>query len=182
MKKTTTYWLFASVALGLAAGCSDQQGKEDPSYQHGENYLPDNGSARDEEKFIDITVANGARADGTLRSVHFTGTELNSLGTKKLDYMLAADTGSATTLTVFIDLPKNDPAFDRRHEAVGAYLKSKGLKDTQLALVDGPNSKYTVPAAPGAKALDTFQSSDGTFSSGYAGSGGSSGASSSGSK
>jgi hypothetical protein len=167
MKKATTYWLLASVALSLAAGCSSQQCAEDPSYVHGENYLPDNGSARDEEKFIDITVANGARADGTLRSVHFTGTELNALGAKKLDYMLAADTGSTTALTVFIDLPKNDPAFDRRRESVGAYLKTKGLKETQVALVDGPNSKYTVGAAPGAKALDVFNANDGAFSGSY---------------
>jgi hypothetical protein len=176
MKNVTTYGILAGLVLSFAAGCSSQP-KEDSSYQHGENYLPDN-AYRDEEKFIDITVANGARADGTLRPVHFTGAEINALGTKKLDYMLAADTGSPTTLTVYIDLPKSDPAFDQRRESVGAYLKSKGLKDNQIALVDGFNSKYAVPAAQGAKALDAFNANDGAFtasdsSGGGSGSGGS---------
>jgi hypothetical protein len=172
MKNTTSYWLFAGVVLGLSAGCSNQP-KENASYQHGENYVPD-GTYRDEEKFVEITVANGARADGTLRPVHFSGTELNSLGAKKLDYMLAADTGSTTTLTVYIDLPKSDPAYNERRGSVSAYLKSKGLKDTQIALIDGFNGKYAVPAAQGAKALDTFSSTDGTFSASDSTGGGSS--------
>ncbi len=172
MKTRTTYWLLAGVALSLAAGCSSQA-PENSSYAHGENYLPD-GTYRDEVKFIDITVANGARADGTLRAVHFTEGTLNSLGQKKLDCMLEADTGSATTLTVYIDIPKSDPAYDKRQETVSSYLKSKGLKDSQIALVDGPNLKYSAPAAPGDKALDTFNSTDGTFTAGDSSGGGSS--------
>jgi hypothetical protein len=172
MKTRTTYWLLAGFAISLAAGCSSQP--EDSSYAHGENYVPD-GTYRDEVKFIDITVANGARADGTLRPVHFTEGTLNSLGQKKLDYMLQADTGSATTLTVYIDIPKSDPAFDKRQDTVSSYLKSKGLKDSQIALVDGPNLKYAAPAAPGDKALDTFNTNDGVFTASDASGGGSSG-------
>jgi len=176
MKTRTTYWVLAGFALSLAAGCSSQSCPENSSYTHGENYLPD-GTYRDEVKFIDITVANGARADGTLRPVHFTGDTLNSLGQKKLDYMLAADTGSTTTLTVFIDLPKSDPAFDKRQDTVSSYLKSKGLKDSQIVLVDGPNLKYSAPAAPGDKALDAFSSGDGSFTASDASGSSSSGSS-----
>ncbi len=162
MKNRTTYWILAGFALTLAGGCSHQETDAEKGYAHGEEYLPD-GTYHDEVKFIEITVANGARADGTLRPVHFTGDALNSLGMKKLDYMLAADTGSATTLTVYIDLPKSDPAFAKRQDSVSSYLKTKGLKDEQIALVDGPNVKYAVPAAQGSKALDTFNSNDGAF-------------------
>ena len=177
MKTRTTYWLLAGVALSLAAGCSSQSNPEPSSYVHGEYYLPD-GTYRDEQKFIDITVANGACADGTLRPVHFTGDTLNSLGEKKLDNMLEADTGSKTTLTVFIDIPKSDPAFDKRQELVTTYLKTKGLKDSQIALVDGPNLKYSAPAAPGDKALDMFNSTDGVFTASDSSGGGGSSSSS----
>lgn len=176
MKNRTSYWLLAGFALTLA-GCAHQQTDAEKGYAHGEEYLPD-GTYRDELKFVEITVANGARADGTLRAVHFTGDSLNSLGQKKLDYMLSADTGSSTVLTVYIDLQKTDPAFEKRQDSVSTYLKSKGLKDTQIALVDGPNLKYSVPAAQGSKALDTFNANDGVF----AVEGGSAGGSSSGSK
>jgi hypothetical protein len=178
MKTRTIYWLFAGVALTVAGGCSSQSCPQNSGYMHGENYVPD-GTYRDEEKFIDITVANGARADGTLRQVHFTGETLNSLGEKKLDNMLEADTGSATALTVYIDIPRSDPAFDKRQETVGAYLKSKGLKDSQIVLLDGPNLKYSAPAAPGDKALDTFNSTDGVFTASDSGGGGGSSSSSS---
>lgn len=177
MKNRTSYWLLAGFALTLA-GCAHQQTDAEKGYAHGEEYLPD-GTYRDEVKFVEITVANGAKADGTLRAVHFTGDSLNGLGRKKLDYMLNADTGSTTALTVYIDLLKSDPAFEKRQDSVSTYLKSKGLKDTQIALVDGPNLKYSAPAAQGAKALDTFNSTDGAFTvEGGSSAGGSSGSSS----
>jgi hypothetical protein len=170
MKNSTTNFVLAGLVLSLAAGCGSKQlTEEQKHYKHGESYLAD-GVAHDEEKFIEITIANGARADGTLRPVHFTGTELNSLGKKKLNYMLDADTGSATTLTVYIDIPKSDEAFEQRHESVTGYLKTQGLKDAQIALVDGPNVKYTAPAAQGTKALDAFSGSDGSYSGAAAGS------------
>jgi hypothetical protein len=165
MKTTFTVSVLVGFALTLSAGCACQPDAENKDYIHGENYLPDS-TARDETKVIDVSVACGARADGELRAYHFSDDSLNSLGKKKLDYMVAADPNLTSTLTVYMDFSPKDPNFAKRHDAVTEYLKLKGLKDEQIALVDGPNETQAQPSAPGNKALDNFTSTGGSFTSG----------------
>jgi hypothetical protein len=166
MKTLCSNWVLVGVgiALTLSAGCASQQ-TANKDYIHGENYLPDT-TVREEAKIIDSSVAAGSRADGTLRGFHFNDDSLNSLGKKKLDYMVAADQNLTSTLTVFMDFPTIDPNFAKRHDAVTEYLKTKGLKDAQIALVDGPNIGKINPSAPGIKALDAFSATDGAFTAG----------------
>jgi hypothetical protein len=163
MKTTSSIWLLVGFALTLSAGCDSQPNAESKDYIHGENYLPDT-TARDEVTIINTSVAVGARADGELRAFHFSDDSLNALGKKKLDYMVAADPSLASTLTVYMDFSPKDPNFAKRHDAVTEYLKLKGLKDEQIALVDGPNETQAQPSAPGTKALDNFTASNGSFS------------------
>ena len=128
------------VALGVvaAAGCS--QGNHPVA---GESFRPE-GEVRSVHQFADAQAAAGARADATLRAVHFDRGDLNSLGQEKLDLMLGDD-DACTPLVVRIDVA-DDAMADARRDAVRVYLKDRGVSDDQVKLETGPNTKYTFGA------------------------------------
>ena len=84
------------------------------------------------------------RNDATLYAVHFDGTDLNSLGAAKLDWMLKDD--SALPLAIWIAIPPDDQSSDRQ-TSVTTYLKDHGLKPEQIKFNSGPNPHTNYPAA-----------------------------------
>lgn len=105
-------------------------------------------------------AARGAASDATLYSCHFDGPAVNSLGKAKLDLMLAAaDNESDASVSVWMDVPDDQNADDRR-EAVKAYLRQRGLPSDRLVIGRGPNPAVDSPAAQGLKDLPKADSVD----------------------
>ena len=63
----------------------------------------------------------------------------------------------AEPLIVYLDLPI-DAAADKDHASVIAFLKDRGLQDSQIALKDGPNPHTTSSAADATASLHALQS------------------------
>lgn len=183
MKTMRSNGLLLGVAMSLSViGCQSQPPQSQVVAQPETWAIHDDWAppgARNIEQWRDKEVAAGAAATPTLYPAHFTGAELNTLGTTKLDHIIAAD-GSSQAIKIYLDLPKNDPAMGDRKEAVAAYLKREGVKPELIALVDGPDLDVHYPVTPGVKAVDTLDAASGSFtaSDSTGGSSGGSGASS----
>lgn len=147
------------MVLGAAAGTGGcQHGSQAADARvRGDQFRPE-GEVRSIQRFADAQTASGARADATLHPYHFDCLDLNSLGQHKLDAMLKDDDACAP-IVVYLDLPQGDGAgYDGRLESVAVYLKDRGLQESQVKLVAGPNEGYMHPTASALRAkrlLDT---------------------------
>jgi hypothetical protein len=119
--------------------------------------FPEEGSLRPHQRMSDIQRANGARGDGNLYAVHFTGDALNSLGRAKLGAMLRDDE-SVRPLTVHIAPAPDRDVLLRRIESVTAYLKDNGLTDQQMHFVSGLNDASYHRSASGLANLHKMDS------------------------
>lgn len=152
MKWSLSIEALAAAALVAAVGCHSSSTQ--PPLLHGEHFVPD-----DQPHAVDhiaaAQAARGARADATLRPVHFNDAGLNSLGRQKLEFMLA-DEDAAQPVVVYLDLPPaSDPAPAR--QAVADYFKARGLAENQFRLVDGPNPKTLSPSTDALTGLAALQ-------------------------
>jgi hypothetical protein len=144
--------------LMLSAGC-----QVDPTGGHESAFFPGEGAHRSSTKFMQVQASNGAKADRTLRVVHFDGDQLNSLGQEKLNLMVGKDScqtsattdGAATTAAAAANKPKfvvyldvAEATVEARTESVKEYLEGKGLAAAQLKFETGPNPDGFIPAAP----------------------------------
>jgi len=153
---------------------------------HSEEFYPEDAQ-RDSTTLEMTQAANGSLADGTLYPVNFSGDQLNSLGEAKLDRMLQAD--PPLPIKVWMAIP-DDNQSEARREAVGAFLKDRGLLVDQITFGVGPNpdsystSDNALAGYTKQESTDVSQANGGNTaagsSSGSAGSGSSSGASSGG--
>jgi len=133
-------WLLA-MALIVVAGC-----------HHDSPPAPDRADAFASEpavppahQFVTAQAATGARDDATLRSMHFDGGRLNSLGRQKLDLM-TRDEDASQQIVVYLDLPPDGPVKLARNSTLN-FLKSLGVADAQIRIEEGPNPSVTAPAA-----------------------------------
>ena len=169
--------LIAMFAAALAGGCQDQNKNLDPTLDG--FFVDTDAQTPIATRFADAQAASGARADATLSRQHFDGPALNSLGQAKLALMLKDD-DAASPMKVYLNTGEKDPAYKQREQSVAAFLKDKGLRDTQIELVAGPNPESTSPAARHLANLpktDTSSASgDAGKSAAAGGSGGTSGA------
>ena len=129
--------------LAIASGCSTQK---DDGLVHGEQFVS-NDAERSLNAFTTMESANAAHADATIRSYHFDGQILNSLGEERLDLILRNGDVPAP-LVVYVDLPLDDTKTARRRDAITAYLKDRGLTDEQIVMKSGPNPDVNSPVAP----------------------------------
>src|SRR5689334_4834573 len=130
--------LTGAVVLTLAAGC--EQGLK----KHGDDFA-DEMEIRDLHRLSDAQAARAAREDGTLRTYHFTGVELNSLGEDRLDLMLR-DGGAFVPLVVYLDVPSANLPGTR--QSVANYLRERGVREDQITLETGANPHVTSAAVP----------------------------------
>ena len=128
--KTTCFVAAASTIL-LATGCNDtQQSENDAAHSKAE--------ITETARLEHTQMAAGERAECTLYASHFDGPTLSSLGTTALDLMLA-DTHSCNPLVIYLAVPEDSYAQDRRL-AIGRYLEDRGgLKPEQIEFQSGPN-------------------------------------------
>lgn len=166
-------WAMAAALVVLTAGChhnADNAARPLPE-MHGEAFAPDSDT-RAVREVNAAQAAAGARQDATLYAVHFDGAGLNALGRHKLDLMLADET-PAEPLVVYLDLPADTaaPAAQKNHQSVVAYLKDRGLQDSQIALVDGPNPRVSSSAADAMTNLHTLEAGNQNAQSGTPGAG-----------
>jgi len=152
----TTRWMQGAVGLAVIAAAVGCQNRPPQQKRFGDEFAAD-GQPRSVQNVIDAQAARGARADATLRGVHFDGEQLNTLGQQKLDLMLH-DAAPAEPLVVYLDVR---PASDARRLAVVAYLRDRGLKDSQIQLEAGPNPRSTSSAADADAAAKSIQSQQG---------------------
>lgn len=151
MKRSRLIEALAATAL-LAVGCHSSSTQ--PPMLHGENFVPDD-QPHSVDNIAAAQAARGARADATLRPVHFNDAGLNSLGRQKLELMLA-DEDAVQPMVVYLDLPPASDAGPAR-QAVGDYLKARGLAENQFRLVDGPNPKTLSPSTDALTGLAALQ-------------------------
>ena len=129
--------------LAMAAGCQNQ---DKPLTVRGEDF-PTDEFPRQAHQFADQQAANGARADATLRPMHFDGGRLNSLGEERLDLMIR-NGDDCSPLILYLDLPQEDENIDHCRQSAVAYLRQRGLAEDQIKVESGPNPKYTTRVAP----------------------------------
>ncbi|HEY2585478.1 MAG TPA: hypothetical protein VGI81_06935 [Tepidisphaeraceae bacterium] len=164
-------WAMAAALVMLTAGChhsADNAARPLPE-MHGEAFPPDS----DTRAVLEVNTAQaaaGARQDASLYAVHFDATGLNSLGRRKLDLMLADET-PAEPLVVYLDLPADTdaPAAQKNRQSVVAYLKDRGLQDSQISLIDGPNPHVSASAADAITNLHAMESNNQNAQSGTPG-------------
>ena len=130
----TACFLAAASTILLATGCqheTDTQAEErDASHSQAE--------ISETQRLENTQAAAGARADCTLYADHFDGPTLSSLGTNSLDTVLA-DTHSCNPLVIYLAVPEDNLAQDRR-QAIGRYLEDRGgLKPEQIEFRAGVN-------------------------------------------
>jgi hypothetical protein len=129
----TTCFLAAASTILLATGCQTndtQQAENDAAHSQAE--------ITETARLEHTQMAAGQRAECTLYTDHFDGANLSSLGTNALDLVLA-DTHSCNPLVVYLAVPEDNYAQDRRL-AVGHYLEDRGgLKPEQVEFRSGPN-------------------------------------------
>jgi hypothetical protein len=147
-------WLLGMAAgaamLAVSAGCH-KNAPPPTGNAHGEDFRP-SSEVRDTRRAFAVQASNGARADATLRTYHFDGPQLNSLGEERLDLM-THNSESASPLVIYLDLVPSGPETSKRQEAVAIFLKDHGFKDDQVRLQLGYNPHSTSSAA-GAVAPD----------------------------
>jgi hypothetical protein len=156
---TKRWWisLIAAAAVsGITTGCQQESTTELSIHrQHGERFRPE-----DEPRAVDNVMfaqaAAGAREDSTLYGSHFDSHGLNSLGRAKLALMLRSEE-PIDPLIVYLDLPAEMPP-EPAHSTVADFLKSRGLTDSQIKLVDGANPDTIHPAAPTGAAMKALSS------------------------
>ena len=146
------------IVLGAAAGTVGCHHSQTPDGRvHGDQFRPD-GEVRSIQRFADAQTAAGARNDATLHAYHFDCLDLNSLGQHKLDAMLKDDDACAP-IVVYLELPQGEgEGYDARRDSVAVYLKDRGLQESQIKLVAGPNVNDMHPTASALRAkrlLDT---------------------------
>ncbi len=130
--------LTGAAFLTLAAGCQNSTQK------HGDEFA-DDAEIHDLNRLNDAQAARAAREDGTLRSYHFNGAELNTLGEDRLDLMLR-DAGAYVPLVVYLDVPASDLPGTR--QSVTNYLRERGVREDQITLETGPNPHVSSHAVP----------------------------------
>jgi hypothetical protein len=128
--------------LAIAAGCASQN----DGLEHGERFVSSDREAS-VQAFNKMESASAARADATLRTYHFDGASLNSLGEERLDLILRKG-DSTNPLVLYLDLPADDSRTAKRQATVTAYLKDHGLTEDQIALKSGPNPDVNSPVGP----------------------------------
>jgi len=141
-KRTATFLMAAGTVVLIATGCQ----KDTTPVNHGEQFAPE-VEMRETTKLEQTQKAAGAHEDATLYPQHFDGPGLSSLGTTKLDMMLA-DSHSANPMVVYLDVP-NDPSEQDRRDAISRYLQDRGgLKAEQIKFQDGadPGSYHSADA------------------------------------
>jgi hypothetical protein len=137
------------ILLFLLAGCQQQT-----PVNHSEDFAADD-QPKAIDRLMDAQAARGAAVDATLYADHFDGSQLNSLGTAKLDLMLKD--GGSLPISVWMAVPEDDK-MQMRRLAVAAYLKEKGVPLDQIRFAAGPNPDTGSPAAKGLKDLDKLES------------------------
>jgi hypothetical protein len=126
-----TCFVAAAGTILVTAGCQNQQTTESDT-QHSQAEISET------ETLEHTQMAAGYRAECTLYASHFDGAGLSSLGTHALDLALA-DSHSCNPLVVYLAVPDDNYAQDRRL-AVGRYLEDRGgLKPEQIEFQSGPN-------------------------------------------
>ena len=154
-------------ALVLVTACEQQTGRN-----YATNWNPDVESQQ-RAALSHSQEAAGARDDATLYADHFDATALSSLGTAKLDMMLA-DSHSKNPIIVYLDVPTDVEA---RQTAVSHYLMDHaGLKASQFQITLGANPATYNPSAVDLKNYDKTDTAADMSGSG-SGSSGSSGSS-----
>ncbi|MGA3065924.1 MAG: hypothetical protein ABSF29_03655 [Tepidisphaeraceae bacterium] len=124
-------------ALTLVTAC-EQSGRN-----YAANFDPPVESQQ-RQALIDAQTNAGARADATLYADHFDATGLSSLGTDKLNKMMA-DSHSKNPMVVYLDVP-NDASAAARQTAVSHYLMDHGgLKAGQFQVALGANPETFAP-------------------------------------
>jgi hypothetical protein len=149
-------WVAAAAVLGLTTGCHSSNNNPPPSTAliHGEGFPPDS-DMRAVWNIRTAQAAAGARKDGSLYEMHFDSAGLNSLGQQKLDLMLA-DEEPADPLVIYLDLPASTLT-DKDRLSVIAYLKDRGLPESQVSLKEGPNPRAAASAADASAGLQALQ-------------------------
>jgi hypothetical protein len=110
-------------------------------------FFPDESEMTPVEHFSDAQIAAGASRDATLRTYHFTGNTINSLGRELLDLMVA-NRAADQTVAVYLGMNEDDKRVEPRRERVVAYLSEAGLAKDQFELHVGHNPELLSPAAP----------------------------------
>jgi hypothetical protein len=151
---TKRWWvslIAAAAVTGMTTGCHNKDNTTASTQRlHGENFRPDD-EPREVDNVTFAQAAAGARADSTLYGSHFDTHGINSLGRAKLALMLR-DEQPIDPLVVYIDLPSYMPA-EPAHTSVSDFLKSRGLTEAQIELVDGANPRTLHAAAPTGAAM-----------------------------
>jgi len=125
--KATCFLAAASTVL-LATGCTSTE--TDSAHSQAE--------ITETTRLLHTQEASGARAESTLYCEHFDGPTLSTLGTSTLDLMLA-DSHTCSPLVIYLAVPEDQYAQDRRL-AIGRYLEDRGgLKAEQIEFRSGPN-------------------------------------------
>jgi hypothetical protein len=126
--------------------------------------------AQQVRNICDAQAASGARADATMYPCHFDGGNLNSLGTAKLDDILADD-DQAKPLTIYLDLPANDNGEATHRDAIAQYVTTKGFAAADLRFEQGPNPATLHSAADRAAQLRKLDNPQGNQAGGDSGAG-----------
>jgi hypothetical protein len=119
--------LAAASTILLATGCNTEM---DTAHSQAE--------ITETTRLLHTQEASGARAECTLYPDQFDGPTLSTLGTSMLDLALA-DSHSCNPLVIYMAVPEDQYAQDRRL-AIGRYLEDRGgLKAEQIEFRSGPN-------------------------------------------
>ena len=122
-----TCFLAGVATILLATGCSTEC---DTSHSEAE--------ITETVCLLHTQAASGARAECTLYAEQFDGPTLSTLGTSTLDLILA-DSHLCNPLVIYLAIPEDQYARDRRL-AIGRYLEDRGgLKPDQIEFHPGPN-------------------------------------------
>lgn len=140
-----TSFVIATVVL-LAWGCSKDN---KPKWSVNDHFRPDD-EPRSVQQIFAQQHANGAREDGMLYSVHFTGGELNSLGLQKLNAILNGSQHGP--VNIYLNIPK-DSLYAQCEASVVAQLSARGLASNSYTLTPGENPNLSKPAAGGLRGL-----------------------------
>jgi hypothetical protein len=135
--------LVASAMLLL--GCQSQDKPEQAERDQFEEFWAPDDRSRSVWAILDRQAAAGAREDAALGAQHFDGDALNSLGTARLELLVA---GPTRPTTVYLNLPDKDENSAARRESVNRWLQEAGLASDAVVLKDGPNPSMSRPAAP----------------------------------
>jgi len=129
----------AVFSLALLTGC---QPKDDYS-SRGQDFIPP-GVKSHVDRMNDAQAAKGAAVDGMLYDQHFDGNTLNSLGEKKLDYIVKG-TCDDKPITIYLNMPHDDA--QARAASINDYFKEEGLPAQAVQIVEGANPNLKTPAA-----------------------------------